>query len=171
MPSDFLLYGSTGFVGAVIARLAVQQGLKPIIAGRNAEKIKTQATELGVEHRVFRLDDSTAMDQALGEVKVVLHCAGPYTFTSKSMVDGCLRNGTHYLDLTGKSRSIKPWRRAMQKPKRSQSCSCPVWALMWCQPIVSPSISNNVCHRRRGWPLPSPFKGQPDCRREQSTPC
>jgi short subunit dehydrogenase-like uncharacterized protein len=101
MPSDFLLYGSNGFVGDVIARLAVQQGLKPIVAGRNADKVKTQATELGVEHRVFGLGDSTAMDKALNEVAVVLHCAGPYIYTSKPMADACLRTGTHYLDLTG----------------------------------------------------------------------
>lgn len=96
-----LLYGSTGFVGGAIAHLAVQHGLRPIIAGRDAAKIEAQATELGVEHRVFSLDDSTAMDKALKEVTVVLHCAGPYIYTSKPMVDGCLRTGTHYLDITG----------------------------------------------------------------------
>jgi short subunit dehydrogenase-like uncharacterized protein len=101
MPSDFLLYGSTGFVGGAIAHLAVQNGLRPIIAGRDAAKIEAQATELGIEHRVFSLDDSTAMDKALKEVTAVLHCAGPYIYTSKPMVDGCLRTGTHYLDITG----------------------------------------------------------------------
>ena len=101
MPSRFLLYGSNGFVGEVIARLAVQQGLQPILAGRNADKIKALAAALGLEHRVFGLDDATALDQALHEVKVVLHCAGPYVHTSKPMVEGCLRTGTHYLDLTG----------------------------------------------------------------------
>ena len=101
MPSGFLLYGSTGFVGGAIAHLAVQHGLRPIIAGRDAAKIEAQATELGVEHRVFSLDDSTAMDKALKEMTVVLHCAGPYIYTSKPMVDGCLRTGTHYLDITG----------------------------------------------------------------------
>jgi short subunit dehydrogenase-like uncharacterized protein len=101
MPSGFLLYGSTGFVGGAIAHLAVQNGLRPIIAGRDAAKIEAQATELGIEHRVFSLDDSTAMDNVLKEVTVVLHCAGPYIYTSKPMVDGCLRTGTHYLDITG----------------------------------------------------------------------
>jgi len=101
MPSGFLLYGSTGFVGGAIAQLAVQNGLQPIIAGRDAAKIEAQATELGIEHRVFSLDDSTAMDKALKEVPVVLSCAGPYIYTSKPMVDGCLRTGTHYLDITG----------------------------------------------------------------------
>jgi short subunit dehydrogenase-like uncharacterized protein len=101
MPSGFLLYGSTGFVGGAIAHLAVQNGLRPIIAGRDAAKIEAQATELGIEHRVFSLDDSTAMDKVLKEVTVVLNCAGPYIYTFKPMVDGCLRTGTHYLDITG----------------------------------------------------------------------
>lgn len=48
MSSNFLLYGSTGFVGNVIARLAVEQSLKPIVAGRTANKVQAQATELGL---------------------------------------------------------------------------------------------------------------------------
>jgi short subunit dehydrogenase-like uncharacterized protein len=101
MPSDFLLYGSTGFVGREIARLAVQRGFHPLIAGRNAARLAAQATELGVEHRVFRLDEPGAIDSTLKTVKVVLHCAGPYIYTSKPMVDACLRTGAHYLDITG----------------------------------------------------------------------
>ena len=101
MSSNFLLYGSSGFVGDAISRLAVESGLQPILAGRNAGKLKTQATELGAEYRVFNLEDSTAMDQALTDVDVVLHCAGPYLYTFKPIMEGCLRTGTHYLDLTG----------------------------------------------------------------------
>jgi short subunit dehydrogenase-like uncharacterized protein len=101
MPSDFLLYGSTGFVGDAVARMALQQGLEPMVAGRNADKVKARATELGIGHRVFGLDDPAAIDKALKEVTVVLHCAGPYIYTSKPMADACLRTGTHYLDLTG----------------------------------------------------------------------
>jgi short subunit dehydrogenase-like uncharacterized protein len=101
MSNEFLLYGSTGYVGEVIAHMAVQRGLQPIIAGRNAAKIEAQAAELGVEHRIFSLDDTVSIDKALGVVPVVLHCAGPYIYTSKPMAEACLRTGTHYLDLTG----------------------------------------------------------------------
>jgi short subunit dehydrogenase-like uncharacterized protein len=101
MPSDFLLYGSTGFVGNAIGCLAVQNNLHPILAGRNAAKVRAQATELGLEYRVFELNDATAMDSTLRDVSTVLHCAGPYIHTFKPMADGCLRTGTHYLDITG----------------------------------------------------------------------
>ncbi len=101
MSSGFLLYGATGFVGDAIARMAVQDGLHPILAGRNADKVGALAAELGLEHRVFGLDDAEAMDSALKEVVAVLHCAGPYIHTAKPMVNACLRTQTHYLDITG----------------------------------------------------------------------
>lgn len=101
MRSGFLLYGSTGFVGDAIARLALQRGLRPILAGRNGAKVEAQAADMGLDYRVFNLDDPGAMDNALGEVVTVLHCAGPYVYTFRPMVDACLRAGTHYLDITG----------------------------------------------------------------------
>jgi short subunit dehydrogenase-like uncharacterized protein len=99
--SSFLLYGANGYVGEAIARQAVAQGLQPILAGRDAAKIEPLANELGLEFRVAPLNDPTSIDQALRAIRVVLHCAGPYLYTSKPMVDGCLRARTHYLDLTG----------------------------------------------------------------------
>ena len=33
----------------------------------------------------------------------MLNCAGPYIYTAQPIVKGCLRSGTHYLDLTGKA--------------------------------------------------------------------
>lgn len=101
MSSSFLLYGANGYTSALIARLAVQHGLRPILAGRNLEKIEPLSAELGLEYRAFTLDDDAAVDEALADVGVVLHCAGPFSQTSKPMVAGCLRTKRHYLDITG----------------------------------------------------------------------
>ena len=101
MTSHFLLYGATGYAGEATARLAAQSGLRPILAGRNAAKLQRLAAEIGVEFRAFGLDDAAAIDRALQEVPVVLHCAGPFLYTSGPMAEACLRTGTHYLDLTG----------------------------------------------------------------------
>jgi len=97
----FLLYGSSGYTGDLIARLAVKQGLRPILAGRNRKKISAQANELGLEYRIFSLDDPATIDAGLKDVPVVLHCAGPFSHTSKPMAQACLRTKTHYLDITG----------------------------------------------------------------------
>ncbi|HNH35363.1 MAG TPA: saccharopine dehydrogenase NADP-binding domain-containing protein [Rhodocyclaceae bacterium] len=97
----FLIYGANGFLGEAITRLAVADGMNPVIAGRRAERIAALADELGLEGVSFALDDPDAMDDALGRVAVVLHCAGPYVHTWRTMAEACLRTGTHYLDLTG----------------------------------------------------------------------
>jgi short subunit dehydrogenase-like uncharacterized protein len=99
--TSFLLYGAYGYVGEAAAELAVAQGLKPILAGRDAARLEPLARRLGVEFRACALEDAGALEHALRGVPVVLHCAGPYKFTSKPMADACLRAGAHYLDLTG----------------------------------------------------------------------
>lgn len=102
MPADrLLIYGANGYVGEAAARLAVEQGLAPILAGRDAAAITALAAELGVEGRVVDLDHPAALDRALAGVRVVLHLAGPYLYTSRQMADACLRAGAHYLDITG----------------------------------------------------------------------
>lgn len=101
MSLNFLLYGANGYTGTLIAKLAVERGLLPILAGRTPEKIEPLSAELGLEYRAFSLDDDAAMDAALADVAAVLHCAGPFSQTSKPMVAGCLRTKTHYLDITG----------------------------------------------------------------------
>jgi short subunit dehydrogenase-like uncharacterized protein len=101
--SDFLIYGANGYTGALIAREAVVRGMRPVLAGRNAEVVAALARELGLEHRVFALDSTTVVDEGLRGMTAVLHCAGPFAHTFRLMADACLRVGTHYLDITGEA--------------------------------------------------------------------
>jgi short subunit dehydrogenase-like uncharacterized protein len=91
-----MIYGANGYTGELIARESVRRGQRPILAGRNREAIEKLARELECEPRVFDLDQPD-----LSGVQLVLHCAGPFIRTSKPMVDSCLANGVHYLDITG----------------------------------------------------------------------
>jgi short subunit dehydrogenase-like uncharacterized protein len=101
MASDFVLYGSTGYVGRAAARLAVDQGLRPLLVGRNRESVSQQAMELGLEHRIVALDQADTLDAVLNDAPVVLNFAGPYMHTHRPIIEACLRTGTHYLDITG----------------------------------------------------------------------
>ncbi len=98
---NFLIYGANGYTGELITRFAAERNLKPILAGRNEEKISALATKFEMPFRIFSLEDKTATDAALQEVEFVLHCAGPFSLTSAPMVEACLRNKKHYLDITG----------------------------------------------------------------------
>ena len=101
MTSSWLLYGANGYTGELIAREAVRRGLRPVLAGRSREKIERLASELGCPHLVFSVDDHTALVSALQGVPAVLNCAGPFSLTARSMMQGCLATHVHYLDITG----------------------------------------------------------------------
>jgi short subunit dehydrogenase-like uncharacterized protein len=99
--SNFLIYGANGYTGHLIARIAAQQGLKPVLAGRSANAVASVAQPLGLETRAFSLEDPAKVAAGLAGMSAVIHCAGPFAHTAKEMADGCLRARVHYLDITG----------------------------------------------------------------------
>jgi short subunit dehydrogenase-like uncharacterized protein len=101
MPNNFLIYGANGYTGDLITRYALERGLQPVLAGRNALQIESLARRHQLPYQVFSLDDTAALDACVKQVQVVLHCAGPFSLTSQPMVEACLRTRTHYTDITG----------------------------------------------------------------------
>jgi len=102
MTGPWLIYGSNGYTGELVARFAAALGHRPILAGRRADAVCALADELRLERRLFSLDEEpTRIDEGLAGMSLVLHCAGPFSRTSKAMADACLRTRTHYLDVTG----------------------------------------------------------------------
>lgn len=99
--NSFLLYGANGYTGQLIAKMSANYGLFPVLAGRSEASLKPLAGYLNLPYKVFDLADTHSLHEALKEVKVVLHAAGPFQFTSKQMMEACLATQTHYLDITG----------------------------------------------------------------------
>ena len=99
--SRFLIYGATGYTGQLTAEHAVALGLRPVLAGRNREKLRALAQRLGLEWRVFGLESAAQVRKGLEGVTAVLHTAGPFSATSQPMADACLSVGVHYVDITG----------------------------------------------------------------------
>ncbi|MFP4229355.1 MAG: saccharopine dehydrogenase family protein [Salinivenus sp.] len=97
----YLLYGAYGYTGRLIARRALEQGHRPVLAGRNEAKLRPVASSLGLPARTVGLSDASRLRSVLGEVEAVLHCAGPFAETAGPMVAACLDTGTSYLDITG----------------------------------------------------------------------
>ena len=101
MNGAVLIYGATGYTGKLIAKTAADRRARPILAGRDLNKVKAVAKPLGLEARAFDLRDAAGIDAALKGVSVALNVAGPFSATSRPVADACLRNRVHYLDITG----------------------------------------------------------------------
>jgi short subunit dehydrogenase-like uncharacterized protein len=100
MRREFMIYGATGYTGKLLARAAAAYELRPLLAGRDAAKLRAVAEPLRLRYRVVAADDARQQAEALRDVVVLLNAAGPFS-TAPSWVDACLQSGTHYLDLTG----------------------------------------------------------------------
>jgi len=101
MSKEWMIYGAYGYSGELTARAAKARGFSPILAGRDAEKLKPLADELGLSYRAFGLDSVDAIASQLEDVAAVTHCAGPFSATAKPMMLACIEARCHYADITG----------------------------------------------------------------------
>ncbi|MEW7859035.1 saccharopine dehydrogenase NADP-binding domain-containing protein [Pseudomonas chlororaphis] len=121
----WMIYGAYGYTGELIAREAVKRGLRPVLAGRSRDRIEPLARELGLEARIFGLDDEVRLLAQIKGHGLVLHCAGPFSATAAPMMDACLRAHSHYLDITGE---IAVFEHAQSLHERAQAAGvviCP----------------------------------------------
>ncbi|MGH8263556.1 MAG: saccharopine dehydrogenase family protein [Steroidobacteraceae bacterium] len=125
MAAGWLLYGATGYTGELIARAAVKRGLTPILAGRTRERVAKLAAELGLEARVFAVENTTAVVEGLREVRLVLNCAGPFSATATRMLQGCFALHAHYLDITGEIDVFEAAQRHAETARRVGVVVCP----------------------------------------------
>lgn len=99
--SSFLIYGSYGYTGNLIVELCKKRGFRPVLAGRNAEKLEQQSEITGFDYVVIDLADSSQLEEELEKHDVILHCAGPFEHTALPVLKACLATKTHYVDITG----------------------------------------------------------------------
>jgi len=96
-----LIYGANGYSGKLVVEEALRQGMKPVLAGRSESKIKSLAAAYNLEYKVFGLENVPKIVTELEGISLVLNCAGPFSKTAKPLIEACLLNQSHYLDITG----------------------------------------------------------------------
>ncbi len=114
---DVILYGATGFVGRqTVDYFARYTGLPKnfrwAIAGRSVDKLHKLLRDGGIDSVgvvVAEAHDAVAMDALAKSAKVVLSTAGPFALYGSTLVEACVRHGTHYVDITGET----PWVRGL----------------------------------------------------------
>jgi short subunit dehydrogenase-like uncharacterized protein len=100
-PQRAMIYGANGYTGVLIARHAVERGLKPVLAGRDSAAINALADQLGCEALTFALAQPSQIAEQLKGFSAVLNCAGPFSATAVPMIEACVAVGVNYLDITG----------------------------------------------------------------------
>jgi short subunit dehydrogenase-like uncharacterized protein len=121
----WMIYGANGYTGRLVASEAKRQGLVPILAGRREGPVNALAEELGLAWRAFDLRDTAATRRALADIAVVANCAGPFSATSRPMIEACLAAKTQYTDITGEIDVFVAIERQHDKAKAAGIVLCP----------------------------------------------
>ncbi|KAK6119739.1 hypothetical protein DH2020_046517 [Rehmannia glutinosa] len=102
--SRILILGGTGRVGGSTA-LALSKfcpDLRIVIGGRNRDKGAEMVTKLGnnTEFSEVDINDSKSLEEALKDVDLVVHTAGPFQQAEKcTVLEAAIQNKTAYLDV------------------------------------------------------------------------
>lgn len=98
-----VVYGATGFTGALVAHELRRRGLDATLAGRSADKLARLAEALGgdVPIRAVALDDDAGLRELLADAAVVIDCAGPFVRYGEPVARAAVETRTHYVDTTG----------------------------------------------------------------------
>tara|TARA_Y100000814_G_scaffold51563_1_gene32033 strand:- start:1084 stop:2280 length:1197 start_codon:yes stop_codon:yes gene_type:complete len=106
-----VIFGATGFTGELCAKFMSEKysDIPIAIAGRSLEKLEKIKNKHGLPFPIIVADafDVNALEKMCKDTEVVLSTAGPYHKYGSDLLGACVKNGCHYVDITGESFWIK----------------------------------------------------------------
>ena len=112
---DLIIMGATGFTGKLVVEYLIKNyGVENeeftwAIAGRDKNKLETLRSSFKYidsnSNKIPRLvvdsHDTNSLDKMTSISRLVMSTVGPYLKFGEALVESCVKNGTHYCDLTG----------------------------------------------------------------------
>jgi len=114
MPGRIVLYGATGYTGALTAQAMVASGARPVLAGRDQSRLTALAARLAGAGDGTELATAVASADRPGSLRdliepgdVLVSTAGPFMKVGRPVVAAAVDAGAVYLDSTGEPPFIR----------------------------------------------------------------
>jgi short subunit dehydrogenase-like uncharacterized protein len=112
MPGRIVLYGATGYTGALTAQAMVASGAHPVLAGRDHSRLSALAARLsqagdGTELETAVAEGPGPLRDLIGAGDVLVSTAGPFMKVGRPVVAAAVDAGAVYLDSTGEPPFIR----------------------------------------------------------------
>ena len=111
MAGRIVLYGATGYTGALTAQAMVASGVRPVLAGRDQSRLSALAARISqagggteLETAVAAADAAGPLRDLIGAGDVLVSTAGPFLKVGRSAVEAAVDAGAVYLDSAGADR-------------------------------------------------------------------
>lgn len=108
-----VVFGSTGYTGVFVAeelkRLQSEEGrsdLRWAAAGRSEDKVRSCLDASGIEGVdviVADVNDQASLEAMCARATVLVNCVGPYQLYGEPVVQACISQKCHYVDITGET--------------------------------------------------------------------
>jgi len=114
MPGRIVLYGATGYMGALTAQAMIASGARPVLAGRDQSRLSALAARLSqagggteLETAVAAADGPGPLRDLIGAGDVLVSTAGPFMKVGRPVVAAAVEAGAVYLDSSGEPPFIR----------------------------------------------------------------
>jgi short subunit dehydrogenase-like uncharacterized protein len=105
--TDIAIYGAYGHTGKFIVSQLYDQGYKPILSGRNSERLfKLNQDYPDLTIKAADINQPKSLDEAFSDAKIIVNCAGPFLDTAEPIIQSALRLGNHYIDISAEQKAV-----------------------------------------------------------------
>ena len=102
MGGRIVLLGASGYTGDLTARAMAERGLRPVLAGRGAERLRALGDELGgLATRVVDVTHEGSLHGIVARGDVLVTTVGPFVALGEPAVRAAVAAGAHYIDAAG----------------------------------------------------------------------
>ena len=102
MTNQIIVFGATGYTGGLVTEALVRRGMRPVLAGRGAERLAALAQQFGgLDYRVADVGDPASVRALVDKGDVLVTTVGPFEQFGHPVAQAAADAGAHYLDSTG----------------------------------------------------------------------
>lgn len=107
MENRIIVYGAYGHTGKFIVSRLYEEGFRPILSGRDNEKLSAFGQQYpDLRTVVADIKQANSLDSAFSGGDIIVNCAGPYLDTAEPIIQSALRLGKHYIDLSAEQKAV-----------------------------------------------------------------
>lgn len=108
MSGRIVLFGATGYTGAMTARALVARGAKPVLAARSAQRLERLTEDLGgLETRIADVTRPETVRALVQDRDVLLATVGPFFRWGAPAIEAAIDAGAVYIDSSGEPAFIR----------------------------------------------------------------
>ncbi|MBI5895415.1 MAG: saccharopine dehydrogenase NADP-binding domain-containing protein, partial [Desulfobacterales bacterium] len=108
MTPKIVMFCATCYTGYLVAEALVDRGLRPILCGRNVEKLERLSKQIGgLETAICDVNNETGLAALLSKGDILISTVGPFAKYGRTAILAAIQKGAIYLDSTGEPAFIQ----------------------------------------------------------------